>query len=54
MSTINKDDRIIEIIAILNSCNECSPSQCCYSCDNMCDEHDKLVLELYELQEEEG
>ena len=47
-------ERKLEIIAILEACEDCSPSGCCQACDASCsDEHDTLHDELYKIFEED-
>jgi hypothetical protein len=38
-----------EIFDILNECDDCDPSQCCQSCDNVCILHEEIHNELYEI-----
>ncbi len=44
--------KISEIIKILDECPNCISSGCCYECDDTCDNHMELRIQLGDLRGE--
>ena len=49
MSKVTRHD---EIIKILDDCEECSSSGCCYACDDKCEKHHDIRIELGDIRGE--
>ncbi len=47
-----KPTRHDEIITIFDKCEECSSSGCCYACDNICEKHHDIRIELGDIRGE--